>query len=176
MVKGRLESGEAAYDRPSFLRALTAEPLGELTPEGLETLRAGQAEGPLLGGTLTQMVSQLGTPYAFDVPQGAVLFLEDVGERPYRVRRALVQLRMSGGLDRAAGLVFGQMPDCDEPTGEVTTREVVAEMLRDFSGPVLYGFPSGHTTSPLVTLPFGVHARVIADGRPRLVLEEAAAG
>jgi muramoyltetrapeptide carboxypeptidase LdcA involved in peptidoglycan recycling len=52
---------------------------------------------------------------------------------------------------------------------------VIADLLADFPGPVLYGFPSGHTTAPLVTLPFGVAVRVVARGRPALVVEEAAA-
>jgi muramoyltetrapeptide carboxypeptidase LdcA involved in peptidoglycan recycling len=51
----------------------------------------------------------------------------------------------------------------------------VREVLAGFSGPVLFGFPSGHTTTPLVSLPFGVHARVVANERPRLVVDEAAA-
>jgi muramoyltetrapeptide carboxypeptidase LdcA involved in peptidoglycan recycling len=52
---------------------------------------------------------------------------------------------------------------------------VIDEFFKDFRGPVLYGFPSGHTTTPLVSLPFGVQARVVANGRPRLVIEESAA-
>ena len=175
MLEGRLARGVEAYDEASFVGSLGTTPLGELAPDGIECLRAGEADGPLFGGTLTQIVSSLGTPFAFDMPAGSVLFLEDAGERPYRVRRALTQLRLSGVLSRAAALVFGQMPDCDEPTGEITTRAVVADLLEDFPGPVLFGFPSGHTTSALVSLPFGVHARVVAGDRPRLVLEEAAA-
>ena len=50
----------------------------------------------------------------------------------------------------------------------------MAELFADFRGPVLIGFPSGHTVTPAMTLPFGVKARVVADGRPRLVIEEAA--
>ena len=175
MLEGRLARGVEAYDEASFVGCLGTEPLGELAPDGLECLRTGEAEGPLFGGTLTQLVSSLGTPFAFEPPGGSVLFVEDVAERPYRVRRALTQLRQSGILGRASALVFGQMPHCDEPTGELTTRAVVAELLIDFPGPVLFGFPSGHTTTALVSLPFGVHVRVVAGARPRLVIEEAAA-
>jgi muramoyltetrapeptide carboxypeptidase LdcA involved in peptidoglycan recycling len=53
-------------------------------------------------------------------------------------------------------------------------RDVIAETLADFRGPILYGFPSGHTTGPSLTLPFGVRARVVASGQPKLVIEEAA--
>jgi muramoyltetrapeptide carboxypeptidase LdcA involved in peptidoglycan recycling len=89
----------------------------------------------------------------------------------------LTQWRLSGRLARAAAIVFGQLPRCDEPAGGVTARGVVADLLSEFPGPVLFGFPSGHTTTPLVTLPLGVWTRVVATGTaPRLVVEEAAAG
>jgi muramoyltetrapeptide carboxypeptidase LdcA involved in peptidoglycan recycling len=87
----------------------------------------------------------------------------------------LMQLRLSGRLAAAAALVFGQLPECDEPGGGVTARDAVREFVDGFHGPILFGFPSGHTTTPLMTLPFGVRARVVADGRARLIIEEAAA-
>ena len=66
--------------------------------------------GPLLGGTLTQLTGVAGTPYAFDRPPGFVLFLDDVGERPYRIDRMLTQLRASRLLGRARAIVFGELP------------------------------------------------------------------
>lgn len=174
MVEGRLAVGPSAYDESTFLRAATvAEPMGELVPPGLESLAAGEASGTLVGGTLTQMVSLLGTPWAFTVPDGAVLFLEDVNERPYRVHRMLTQLQQSGALARAGALVFGEFPKCDEPNGEPLIRDVLRDFVRGFAGPVLFGFPSGHTTGATWTLPIGVRARVVGD-RPALVIEEAA--
>jgi muramoyltetrapeptide carboxypeptidase len=104
-----------------------------------------------------------------------VLFLEDVGERPYRVHRMLVQWRLSGRLRQASAVVFGQFPRCEEPGGGLDVRDVVRECLDDFPGPVLFGFPSGHTTSSAVSLPLGVRARVATAGGARLILEEAAA-
>jgi muramoyltetrapeptide carboxypeptidase LdcA involved in peptidoglycan recycling len=71
-------------------------------------------------------------------------------------------------------VVIGELPKCDEPSGEPTARAVMAAVFRDFPGPVLIGFPSGHTTRPAVTLPLGVTCRVVADHRPRLVFEESA--
>jgi len=175
MLEGRLAVGPAAYDPDSFVRGLSARPLGELAPPGVEIVRSGEAAGPLFGGTLTQLVGSFGTPWEFRPPSGHVLFLEEVGERPYRLRRMLTQLRQSGRLGGAAAIVVGQLPRCDEPGGEVTGRAVVADCLADFPGPVLIGFPSGHTTTPLVSLPFGVRTRVVAAGSPALVIEEAAA-
>lgn len=174
MLDRRLGRGIDAYDRDSFIRALMeAEPLGELSAPQLETLRKGEAAGPLMGGTLAQLNASLGTPYAFDPPEGYVLFLEDVGERPFRIDRMLTQLRLAGVLDRAGAVVLGEFVDCDEPGGALAARDVLARLLNNFDGPVVYGFPSGHTRSPLVTLPFGVRARVVADAHPRMIIEEA---
>jgi muramoyltetrapeptide carboxypeptidase len=148
--------------------------MGELTTPAVETIKRGEAGGPLFGGTLAQLVASLGTPFAFAPPQGYVLFLDEVNERPYRLDRMVTQLRQSGLLARAVGVVVGELPGCDEPSGVPTARSVVAELFSDFPGPVLVGFPSGHTAGPAMTLPFGVTCRVVGDRRPRLVIEEAA--
>ena len=174
MVERRLAAGASAYDRSSFVGALSSsEPLGELSPDSVEVLRDGDAVGALVGGTITQLVALLGTPWAFVPPEQCVLFLEDVSERPYRIDRMLTQLRQSGIVARASALVFGELPNCDEPTGEPSVRDVLAEFARDFDGPVLFRFPSGHTTGPSWTLPFGVRTRV-RTSPPALVIEEGA--
>jgi muramoyltetrapeptide carboxypeptidase len=175
MVEGRLSKGPEGYHRASLLKAVSApSPAGELRPERLETLHPGDAAGALVGGTLTQIVSLLGTPWSFDVPMGAVLFLEDVAERPYRIHRMLTQLAQSGSLARASALIFGEFPGCDEPGGDPAIRAVLHDFTSGFPGPVLFGFPSGHTTGPAWTLPLGVRARVVAGERPAVVIEEAA--
>jgi muramoyltetrapeptide carboxypeptidase len=175
MLAGRLARGADGYDAASFLNAVTRpQPLGELTPAGLETIKAGEARGPLYGGTMTQLLASLGTPFAFSPPAGAVLFLDEVGERPYRLDRMVTQLAQTGLLGRAAAVVIGELPNCDEPDGGVTGRAVMADLFRNFDGPVLVGFPSGHTTQPAVTLPLGVACRVVAGARPAVVIEEAA--
>ena len=86
----------------------------------------------------------------------------------------VTQLKHAGLLARAAAVVIGELPRCDEPGGDPTARAVMAELFADFPGPVLIGFPSGHTVSPAMTLPFGVAARIIAAPHPRVVIEEAA--
>jgi muramoyltetrapeptide carboxypeptidase len=175
-VAGRLSGGTAAYHPDSLLRLLTEpEAAGAFRPESLGVLRAGEAAGPLFGGTITQLCASLGTPFAFAPPKGSVLFLEDVNERPYRIDRQLTQLRQANILDAAAAIVFGQLPGCDEPGGEPAAREVVRTLLDGFPGPVLWGFPSGHTSGPAWTLPLGVEVRVIGDpAAPALVVEEGA--
>src|SRR5262249_41615135 len=168
----RLAEGVAKYDERSLL-ALARDGRGlELEPEGLIAVREGDARGPLFGGTIANLVASLGTPYAFDPPDGCVLFLEDVNERPFRIDRMLTQLRLSGVLGRARALVFGEMRGCDEPGGAVTARGVIEKLTSDFRGPVLFGFPSGHTTGPCWTLPLGVSVRVSAYPQPMLVVEE----
>jgi muramoyltetrapeptide carboxypeptidase len=175
MGEGRLARGRDGYDEASFRAVVTrAEPAGALAPSGVAALHRGEARGPLVGGTLTQLVSLLGTPWAFEVPRGAILFLEDVGERPYRIHRMLTQLAQAGALARAAGIVFGEFPRCDEPGGSPAIRDVLAEFTSGFPGPVLFGFPSGHTTGPMWTLPLGVRAWLRTAPQPGLIIEEAA--
>jgi muramoyltetrapeptide carboxypeptidase len=175
MLENRLGRGVDGYDRDTFERALCRpEAMGELAPPGLEPLTHGDASGPLFGGTLTQVLATLGTPYEFKPPMGYILFLDEVGERPYRLDRMMTQLQHTGLLGQAAGVVIGELPRCDEPSGAITGRAVMADLLGDFPGPVLFGFPSGHTTGPSMTLPFGVRTRVVADAQPRLIVEEPA--
>lgn len=174
MVEGRLAKGPEAYDEWSFVRAMTnPEPLGELAPAGVEVLWPGEASGPVVGGTLTQLASLVGTPWAWDVPRGAVLLLEDVRERPYRIHRMLTQLAQADVLGRAGALVFGEFPGCVESNGEVALRDVIRDFTRGFKGPVLFGFPFGHTTGPSWSIPIGVRGRV-RTAPAALVIEESA--
>jgi muramoyltetrapeptide carboxypeptidase len=176
MLDGRFAKGAAAYDLDTFTRVLTRpQPAGRISHPQVEALHPGEAEGVLLGGTLTNLTASLGTPYAFDPPPGHILFLDEVAERPYRVDRMLTQLRLAGLLSRASAIVFGELPRCDEPAeGGPAIKAVVADLLADFRGPILFGLPSGHTDGACMTLPFGVHGRVVAGADPALLLEEAA--
>jgi muramoyltetrapeptide carboxypeptidase len=172
MIERRIARGSTGYDERSLLALLQGGEGLTLAPDGLQVLKAGEASGPLFGGTLTQLVASLATPFAFDPPDGCVLFLEDVNERPYRLDRMLTQLGLSGILDRARALVFGEMVGCDEPDGSVTAAAAIDAFVRRFPGPVLHGFPSGHTLGPCWTLPFGVRTRVVASPHPALIVEE----
>ncbi len=174
MIDRRLAKGPEGYDEASFRRVtMAAGPAGELRPAQLETLHEGDASGVIVGGTLTQIAALLGTPWAMKVPSGAVLFLEDVSERPYRVHRMLTQLAQSGVLARAGALVFGEFRGCDEPGGRVLIRDVLREFTRGFPGPVLFGLPFGHTRGAPLSIPIGVRAHVTTSP-PSLVIEEAA--
>ena len=173
MIEGRLAKGADGYDKTSLLRLVQGKGAGlELQPEGLSVIRAGRAEGPLYGGTLTQLVGSLGTPYAFGPADGSILFIEDVNERPYRIDRMMMQLQLSGVLARARGLVFGEMRGCDEPSGAPTARDAIRAFTSGFAGPVLFGFPAGHTSGPAWTLPLGVRVRVETSPQASIVVEE----
>jgi muramoyltetrapeptide carboxypeptidase len=148
--------------------------VGELAPPALESIHDGEAAAPIFGGTLTQLLASLGTLYAFDPRGPYVLFNDEVGERPYRLDRMVTQLRQSGLLSEAVAVVIGELPRCDEPESDLTGRGVMAALFRDFPGPVVIGFPSGHTIGPAMTVPLGITCRVIAGARSRIVFEEAA--
>jgi muramoyltetrapeptide carboxypeptidase len=172
MIEGRLAGG-SGYDQRSFLELLSGGRGLKLAPEALTVLRHGEARGPLFGGTITQLVASLGTPFPFDPPDGCVLFLEEVNERPYRIDRMLTQLALSGILAKARALVFGEMRGCDESGGGVTAIDAITRTTRQFAGPIVAGFPSGHTTGPVWTLPLGVAVAVSTRPQPALVIEEA---
>jgi muramoyltetrapeptide carboxypeptidase len=172
MIDGRLARGAAGYDEQSFLARIGGG-AGVMQPPGVRTIRDGDASGMLLGGTLTQLAASLATPYAFVPPAGSLLFLEDVNERPYRLHRLLTQLRLAGVLSRAAGIVFGEMRGCDEPDGHATAAAVIEEFAADCRGPVVAGFPSGHTAGPCWTLPLGVTCRLMTTPHPALIVEDA---
>lgn len=175
MVDRRLSKGPAAYHEQSFRGVLmAAEPAGEMRPDQLESLHPGAARGVLVGGTLTQLMASLGTPWAFAPPADCVLFLEDVGERPYRIHRLLTQASQAGILSRARAIVFGEFPGCEEPGGDPKLRDVLRDFTADFGGPVLFNFPSGHTAGPTWTLPFGVRADVVGGASPVLRILDAA--
>jgi muramoyltetrapeptide carboxypeptidase len=174
-VAGRLGRGAEGYDRESFLATLmNVEPPGELRPDGVESVRPGDVRGRLLGGTLTQLAAVAGTPYALTPWDDTILLLEDVAERPYRLDRMLVQLRLSGALNHVRGIVLGTFPRCDEPGGSPTARGALADALADFRGPIVFGFPTGHVDGPAMTMPLGVRARLVAGQTTRLIIEEAA--
>jgi muramoyltetrapeptide carboxypeptidase len=175
MIDRRLSRGPSAYDEDSFRRVLMQDqPAGEFRPPALETLHPGTASGVLVGGTLTQLMASMGTPWAIAPPHGAVLFLEDIGERPYRIHRLLNQASQAGVFARASAIVFGEFPGCNEPGGDPAIQDVLRDFTVDFRGPVLFNFPSGHTAGPTWTLPFGVRAHVVGGTSPSVRILDAA--
>ena len=123
---------------------------------GLRPLMSGSAEGILYGGCLSILVASLGTPYEIET-DGTILFLEDVGVKPYQVDRRLMQLKLSGKLAGVKGLVFGEMMDCiQHPNQPFSLEQVFLRIVGDLGIPVAFGLRSGHVSHRNVTLPFGV--------------------
>lgn len=128
----------------------------------LETLHPGTARGPLVGGNLSLLAALLGSPY--EVPtEGAILFLEDVGEAPYRIDRMLSSLSLAGKLAPLRGVILGEFTDCMPPPGAppVTVDEVLSAHFAGLGIPVLKGFPAGHGRIN-VPLPLGCEVELDA--------------
>lgn len=142
--------------------------------EGLRTLRPGTASGTLYGGCLSILVSLLGTPWEPHT-EGKLLFLEDVGVKPYQLDRMLWQLRVAGKLDGVRGVIFGEMLDCASPGAAPNLLDrAILSALDGFDGPIAIGLRSGHVSRQNVTLTFGVPAELVAGDQTQLRLLEAA--
>ncbi|MEM9384342.1 MAG: LD-carboxypeptidase [Pseudomonadota bacterium] len=141
----------------------------------IRSLCGGKAQGPLLGGNLTVLTAIIGSAYVPDFG-GAMLFLEDVGEAVYRVDRMLTQLKLSGILDRVAGIVFGRCTDCGPGTdyGSLTLEEVLARHIEPLRVPAFSGSMIGHIPKQFV-LPLGLSAEIDADLGTIRLLESAVA-
>jgi len=176
------------YTQEHFRKAMfDSKPIGSVTnpplsdplrpSHTLRTVKPGKARGSLIGGNLSLIASLMGTPYEIDT-RGKILFIEDVGEQPYSIDRMLTQLRLSGKLKSAAGIIFGECEDCRrsdyKPSFDATFSlgEVVDNILGELKIPVLSGLTIGHTDDQL-TLPLGVMATLDAD-KGELVIEESA--
>ena len=137
----------------------------------LTTIVSGVAEGHLVGGNLSLMVTLLGTPFE---PQfeGAILFLEDVDEPPYSVDRMLTHLWMAGKLEQVAGIVLGKFTDDGYDSNTFSMEEVLRDRLEPLGIPTLRGAMIGHIEDKTV-VPLGVRARLDADAGALTLLESA---
>lgn len=160
----------SSADTEDMVRVLSGGDWEPLRFGGLETYRKGTAEAPLIGGCLSILCSLLGTSFAPET-RGAVVFLEDVNESPYRIDRMLTQLRLAGQLDGVRGIVFGKMIGCDPGSDAgYTLKEVILDVLGDLKCPVVYGLPAGHGEKQ-VTLPLGTRVRLDANRGELILLE-----
>jgi muramoyltetrapeptide carboxypeptidase len=152
----------------SFYAALAGAAYEVGPAQGLRVIKPGVASGILYGGCLSILVSLLGTPWEPDT-RNRLLFVEDVGAKPYQIDRMLWQLRVAGKLEGVTGIVFGEMLDCASPGAEPDLLEkVIASALADFDGPIALGLRSGHVSRDNVTLTFGVEAELLASDEAHL--------
>ncbi|MCU1254504.1 MAG: hypothetical protein JWM83_803 [Candidatus Angelobacter sp.] len=155
---------DGTFDLSSWKSALEGAANWSIPTGGLEVLHTGKAVGRLYGGCLSMLVASLGTPYEIQT-EGSILFIEDIAEKPFRIDRMLMQLRLAGKLEEVRGFVFGEMLDCVPPKGETySLQQVIMRVLAPYNVPIIYGLKSGHVSSGNITLPIGVQAELEAQG------------
>lgn len=124
-----------------------------------EQIAAGSASGILYGGCLSMLAASLGTPYEIE-SEGTILFIEDIGAKPYQIDRMLMQLKLAGKLRGVRGICFGEMVDCVQPSGQdYTLEESIRNVLGDLNIPIGSGIRSGHIwpgDAPNLCLPLGM--------------------
>jgi muramoyltetrapeptide carboxypeptidase len=160
---------------PSWNAAVAGgEDRWDVPADGVTPLVEGRGEGILYGGCLSMLVASLGTAYEINT-DGTILFIEDVAAKPFQIDRMLMQLKLSGKLNRVRGIVFGEMLDCvQHPEQSYTLQDVVKRIVGSFGIPVAFGLPSGHVSRPNITLPIGVRASLVVQDTVHLTITEAA--
>lgn len=138
------------------------------------TINEGIVEGEIIGGNLCLIADTLGTPYEIDT-KGKILFIEEVGEEPYRIDRLFTQLKLAGKLEDAKGIILGDFDNCEAKTSEyidsLSLKQVIDDIIKPLGKPTIYNFQSGHC-KPIVTIPFGVKVRLDATNRRLNMLEK----
>ncbi len=133
----------------------------------VRTIKSGVSQGRLIGGNLSLISSLMGTKYEIDT-RDSILFIEDVGEEPFRIDRMLSQLKIAGKFREAKGIIIGECAGCnfDRPNSsrvwDFTLGEILDQIFSDIEIPVLYGLTIGHTSNQ-ITLPIGLNAILDAD-------------
>ncbi|MBL8681529.1 MAG: LD-carboxypeptidase [Myxococcales bacterium] len=160
----RMGSSDLVSD--ADLHALFAALEGHTHPLRSEPTRGASAcDGVARGGNLAVLASLVGTPFAPSFA-GAIVFLEDVGERPYRVDRMLTQLRAAGCFDGARAFVIGEFVDCAPGPDGVSVEQVIEERLGSLGAPVFVRAPFGHGAS-CAPIALGANASIDAHGTVR---------
>jgi muramoyltetrapeptide carboxypeptidase len=128
--------------------------------DGSRVLREGKAEGRLLGGCLSILCEALGTPWALKVEEPCILFLEDIGMKPYKWDRCLQHLKFAGVLRNVRGIVLGDMSANIEPSEMPLMDAACLHALRDFDGPISIGLKCGHVERMNRTIPLGAWVKM----------------
>lgn len=132
--------------------------------DGLRTLRDGEAAGRLLGGCLSILAEGLGTPWALRIDEPCVLFLEDIGTKPYQWDRMLQHLQFAGTLKNVRGVVLGDMGANVAAEEMELLESACLHALREFVGPVAIGLRCGHVEGANRSLPLGAEVALRCDG------------
>jgi muramoyltetrapeptide carboxypeptidase len=173
MVATAFRQGESAYDRKLLVDVLEGN-LVRFSLDGTRMLRAGKGQGRLTGGCLSLVTATLGTGYEVDTGN-SLLVLEDIDAKPYQIDRMLTQLKHAGKFDTVRGVIFGEMLNCVQHSNQgYTLEDVLLDVLDEFDFPILFGFPTGHSSRPNAIVPFGVEAHLMLNGSPVFELIEPA--
>lgn len=136
----------------------------------LKVLNEGRAKGKLVGGNLATLIATLGTEYDLDY-NGKILFLEEIGEKTYKIDRFLNQLKKHGVFEKIEGLVLGDFKNCiQDSEKDMTLLEVFQNYFKELKKPVIYNFESGHS-EPMLTLPLGAICEIDTYNKELKVLE-----
>jgi len=156
------------YTKTLFSRILTLQENEFLiypeSEKSVETITHGKATGKLAGGNLCLVTTMLGTKFQIDF-NNKIVFLEDIGEAPYRIDRMLTQLLLSGCLQNASGIILGDFKDCDINNNDITNKnslsldEVFKDRLGHLKIPIIKGFSFGHVKNQVI-FPIGIEAEI----------------
>ncbi len=157
-------SNRSGVDHRTWLSALHANsPWSVSAKDGIRVLEQGRGEGRLLGGCLSILTESLGTPYALNLTEPTILFLEDINTKPYQWDRMLNHLRLARQLDLVRGIVFGD-PGANIKPDELPLLEAAClHALQTFPGPVSIGLQSGHMFSHNRSIPLGTWVKMEDD-------------
>lgn len=175
MVASDMIGNFSEFSKDNLYKAIMeTDPIGKISnPPGEEiiTINGGIAEGNIIGGNLSLIVDTIGTPYEIDV-KGKILFIEEIGEEPYNIDRMLNQLRLAGKLHDAVGIILGDFNNCvsEKHDENLTLEQVIEDHIKPVGKPTIFNLQAGHC-EPMVTIPFGVRARLDADKKELIILE-----
>ena len=138
-----------------------------------KVINKGEAEGKLIGGNLSLISAMAGTEWAINY-EDKLLFIEDIGEAPYRIDRMLIQINQNQSFNKANGIILGVFEDCKKPEDEPSLElvQMFDDNMQGVSKPAAYGFSIGHIRDQF-TLPMGIKAKMNAEERTLEFLENA---
>lgn len=174
MVASDMSGNFSDFSKKSLLNSIFDQdfnPSIENESNEIITINPGIAEGKIIGGNLSLLVSTLGTPYEVDT-KGKILLIEEIGENTYKVDRMLTQLILSNKFKDAEGIILGNFNNCvPDDDGEFTIEELIDDLIKPLKIPTISNLQAGHC-EPVITLPFGVKTRLDARKGEITILEE----
>jgi len=143
------------------------------TEYDIYTITGGKAEGKLIGGNISVIVSMIGSDFEPDF-EDKIVYLEEIDEKTYKVDKMLFHLLYATNLKKAAGIAMGVFDGCNKPTDgpALSLKQAISDLLKPLEIPVLYGLPFGHISSK-ITIPNGIKARLNANKMTLKLLEKA---